>query len=97
MQMRRARLPQGSHGQRLATSGIAKALRRVLLSAFDAQNWRRIVIPSEARNLAIAVAITLTSLCEAARGARSFAPLRMTAKTPGGQNCPCRPSIAVLL
>ncbi len=78
-------------GKDLATSGIAKALCGVLLSPFNAQNCRRIVIPSEARNLAIAVAITLTSLCEAARGVRSFALLRMTAKTPGRQNCRAAP------
>ncbi len=39
---------------------------------------RCIVIPSEARNLTIAVAITPATLCDAAANARSFALLRMT-------------------
>src|SRR5207237_21312 len=59
MQMRRAQLPQNCHGQGLAATGIAKTLRRVLLSLFNTQNCRRVVIPSEARNLTIGSVITL--------------------------------------
>ena len=39
---------------------------------------RCLVIPSEARKLIIAVAITPATLCDAAANARSFALLRMT-------------------
>src|SRR6266542_3207442 len=59
MQMRCAQLPQNCHGQGLTTTGIAKTLRRLLLSLFNTQNCRRIVIPSEARNLTIGSVITL--------------------------------------
>src|SRR5205823_5944168 len=78
MQMRCAQLPQNCHGQGLAATGIAKTLRRVLLSLFNTQNCRRIVIPSEARNLTIGSVITLASFSPP-RSARSFALLRMTA------------------
>src|SRR6266568_5822892 len=39
-----------------------------------------VVIPNEARNLTIGVAITLRSLCDATPSERSFAPLRMTTR-----------------
>src|SRR6266487_623263 len=39
-----------------------------------------VVIPNEARNLTIRVAITLRSLCDATPSERSFAPLRMTTR-----------------
>src|SRR5712664_1749117 len=39
-----------------------------------------VVIPNEARNLTIGVAIALRSLCDATPSERSFAPLRMTTR-----------------
>src|SRR5438477_11510316 len=50
MQMRRAELPKNSHRQRLAASGIAKALCRVFLSLSRAENQRILSFRAESRN-----------------------------------------------
>src|ERR1044071_4297164 len=80
MQMRRAQLPENSYRQRLAASGIAKTLCRVFLNLSYAENRGKAVIPSEVRNLTIEVAVTPSTLCDAAANGGSFALLRMTAR-----------------
>src|SRR6266446_1402489 len=67
----------------LAKTGSAPNCRSVTRDTFQLilrEKSQCVVIPNEARNLTIGVAITLRSLCDATPSERSFAPLRMTTR-----------------
>src|SRR6266404_4117922 len=59
---------------------MCKSITRDTFQPISREKSQCVVIPNEARNLTIGVAITLKNLCDAVPSERSFTPPRMTTR-----------------